>query len=96
MKEFDITYDEVEEIAKQLRAKADKMQAILDDVTTKVNEVHTDAWHSSAAEVHLNEYNTLKSKYAAFYEKVNSCADFLDNAVKAGREIDAGIQGHIN
>ena len=96
MREFDITYDEVEEIAKKLRAAADKMQAILDDVTVKVNDVHSEAWHSSAAEVHLSEYNTLKSKYSAFYEKVNSCADFLDNAVKAGREIDAGLQGQAN
>ena len=92
MKEFDISYDEVESIAKELRAKADKMQAILDDVTAKVNEVHNEAWHSSAAETHLNEYNILKSKYASFYEKVKACADFLDNAVKTGREIDSSVQ----
>jgi uncharacterized protein YukE len=96
MKEFDISYDEVEQIANALRSKADKMQAILDDVTSKVNEVHNEAWHSSAAEIHLNEYNVLKSKYAAFYEKVKGCADFLDKAVKAGREIDAGIQNQAN
>ncbi len=96
MKEFDITYDEVEQIAKDLRARADKMQAILDDVTSKVNEVHSEAWHSSAAEAHLAEYNTLKSKYANFYEKVIACADFLDNAVKAGREVDASIQNQAN
>ncbi len=92
MKEFDISYDEVENIAKELRAKANKIQAILDDITSKVNSVHTEAWHSSAAENHLNDYNALKSKYANFYEKVNACADFLDNAVKAGREIDASVQ----
>ena len=96
MREFDISYDEVEQIAKDLRAKADKMQAILDDVTSKVNEVHSEAWHSSAAEIHFNEYNVLKSKYADFYEKVKNCADFLDNAVKAGREIDTSIQNQVN
>ena len=92
MKEFDISYDEVENIAKELRAKANKIQAILDDITSKINGVHTEAWHSSAAENHLSDYNALKSKYANFYEKVNACADFLDNAVKAGREIDASVQ----
>ena len=96
MKEFDISYDEVESIARELRAKADKMQAILDDVTVKINEVHSEAWHSSAAEAHLNEYNTIKNKYVNFYEKVNACADFLDAAVKAGREVDAGVQNQIS
>ena len=91
MKEFDISYEEVEKIASDLRSRADKMQAILDDITLKVNEVHSEAWHSSAAEVHLNEYNSLKSKYAVFYDKVISCADFLDKAVTAGREIESGI-----
>ena len=96
MKEFDISYDEVESIARELRAKADKMQSILEDVTVKINEVHNEAWHSSAAEVHLNEYNTIKNKYASFYDKVNACADFLDSAVKAGREVDAGVQNQIS
>ena len=96
MKEFDISYDEVEKIAGDLRSKAEKMKSILEDITLKVNEVHSEAWHSSAAEIHLNEYNTLKSKYSAFYEKVISCADFLDKAVIAGREIEAGITNSTN
>ena len=96
MREFDISFDEVEKIASDLRSRAEKMKAILDDITLKVNEVHSEAWHSSAAEVHLSEYNVLKGKYASFYEKVNSCADFLDKAVTAGRELEAGITSSSN
>ena len=96
MKEFDISYDEVEKIASDLRSRAEKLKGILDDVTLKVNEVHNEAWHSSAAEMHFNEYNSLKSKYAAFYEKVINCADFLDKAVEAGREIEAGLANNAN
>ena len=96
MREFDISYDEKEKIASDLKSRAEKMKAILDDITLKVNEVHSEAWHSSAAEVHLNEYNTLKSKYASFYEKVTACAEFLDKAVAAGREIEAGITSSSN
>ena len=96
MKEFDLSYDEVEKIASDLRARAEKMKGILDDVTLKINEVHNEAWHSSAAEAHFNEYNVLKSKYASFYEKVTGCADFLDKAVTAGREIEAGMGANNN
>ena len=96
MKEFDISYDEVENIAKELRARADKLQSILDDVTVKVNEVHNNAWQSNTAEMQLNEYNTLKSKYSAFYDKIKACADFLDNTVKSGREVDLGVQKEVN
>ena len=96
MREFDISFDEVEKIASDLRSRAEKMKSILDDITVKVNEVHSDAWHSSAAEVHLNEYNALKSKYSSFYEKVKGCAEFLDKAVTAGREIEAGLNNPTN
>lgn len=96
MSEFNITFEEVERIAKDLRSRADKIQAILDDVTSKINSVHNDAWQSSAAETHLNEYNVLKAKYASFYEKVIDCAGFLEDAAKAGRETDTGIQNALN
>lgn len=96
MTEFSITFEEVEKIAADLRARANKMQAILDDVTSKINAVHNDSWQSSAAETHLNEYNVLKSKYASFYEKVIDCAEFLEQAAKAGRETDSGIQSALS
>ena len=96
MKEFDISYDEVEKIAEQLRTKSSKLKSILDDISTKINEVHTQAWNSAAAENHLREYNSLKAKYANFYEKVTNCADFLDKAVAAGRELEIGINKTSN
>ena len=96
MREFDISYDEVESIAKELRSKADKMQSILEEVTAKVNNVQNNAWQSETAQMYITEYNTLKGKYASFYDKVKTCADFLDNAVRSGREIDLGVQKQVN
>ena len=96
MSEFNISFEEVEKIAKDLRDRANKIQAILDDVTSKIDAVHNDAWQSSAAETHLNEYNVLKSKYSSFYEKVIDCASFLEDAAKSGRETDTGIQNALN
>ncbi len=95
MSEFSITFEEVEKIAADLRGRANKMQAILDDVTAKINAIHNEAWQSEAAETHLAEYNALKAVYSSFYEKVTECAKFLDDAVTAGRETDAGIQGAL-
>lgn len=92
MSEFSITFEEVASISKKLRTHADKMRNILEDVTSKVNSVHADAWQSAAATSHLEEYNTLKTKYQSFYGEVIKCADFLDEAVEASRQTDTNIQ----
>lgn len=96
MSEFSITFEEVAEISKRLRNHADRMQNILEDVTSKINLVHSDAWQSAAATSHLDEYNVLKSKYQSFYGEVIKCADFLDDAVEASKATDASVQNATN
>lgn len=93
--EFSITYERVSEISKNLRKNADSMLNILEEVTERINSVHSNYWESSAATEHLNQYNTLKLKYDAFYQEVIKMADFLDNAVSANQEADTSVQNAI-
>lgn len=92
MSEFSITFEEVASISKKLRTHADKMRNILEDVTSKINSVHADAWQSAAATSHLDEYNALKTKYQSFYGEIIKCADFLDETVEASKQTDTSIQ----
>ena len=96
MKNFSITLEEVSEISKKLKGHADKMQNILEDVTSKINTVHADVWQSAAATTHLDEYNALKSKYQTFYGEIIKIAEFLDNTVSSTSSNESIIQNAIN
>ncbi|MBQ9834417.1 MAG: WXG100 family type VII secretion target [Bacilli bacterium] len=96
MGNFSITLEQVAEIAKKLKKHADKMQNILEDVTSKINTVHADVWQSAAATTHLDQYNDLKSKYQSFYDEIIKIAKFLDDIVSGTISTEINIQNALN
>lgn len=87
-----VTYEQIEEIANNLRTYSKNMSDILTDITTEMNKVGQDGvWSGEAAESVKAEFSSLNAKFSTFYDTVNDCATHLDVVVNNYRSVDTAI-----
>lgn len=89
-----LTYDQIRNIAEQLRSKSSSMKTILDNVTAQFNKIGDDSvWGGTAAEAKRAEFKSLAEKFDDFTEAINSCVNYLIKTVELYQSLDSKIQG---
>ena len=90
-----ITPEDLRSSASQIRTRIAKMKDNLDAASNEMTKTQS-SFESSAADTLRTQYETLKSKFGTFYEKMEDYAKFLDNTASEYETTDANIKKAAN
>jgi len=95
MSNLDIKTTIVREKALEIKNKINNMKNILEEITKEIGKVPS-SYAGRGADAFMNQYNALKPNFDAFYNKVETHANFLINTANRYEETDINIEKQAN
>lgn len=89
----EISYEEVRNIAMQIKSSADRVQEILNRVDQEMSGKigSGEVWSSQASRSFYQTFKELSARFESFYQELVRYSQFLNSTVTAYEENDARI-----
>ncbi len=87
-----LTYEGINQIANDLKSKANDMNTTLNEIKGQMNKIGQDSvWSGTAASKDKEEFDKLSKKFPEFYDAVKNCSDYLLKIVERYQAVDKAI-----
>ena len=81
-------YEGARNYANAVKANADNIMAIFDDIDGIMNTLYSSNWSSTGASDARDRYNDIRKNYEVFYEKVVAMKNHVYRITAANEEAD--------
>lgn len=89
-----LSYNQITDIAEDLKNSASQMETLLNEIKTLFNKVGTDeVWSGTAASTTKAKFDQLSAKFPEFYTAINDCHTYLMSVVENYKSVDRGVMG---
>lgn len=88
-------YEGARNCADAIKANADNIMGIFDEIDGIMNNLYGSNWESSGAQGARDRYNEIRKNYEVFYEKVVAMKNHIYNVTAANEEADAAASQNI-
>lgn len=97
MAEFKQTdYGTARSLADNIKASAEKIMSIFENVDQSMRMLYGDAWQSTGADVTEGRYQEIRKNYEVFYQKVIDMHQHVHNATNLYEQSDATVSSSIS
>lgn len=93
-----LTYEDMEAIASELKTSSETMESILNEVKGEFENIgDEETWAGTAASATREKFDELSQKFPEFVEAVESCYTYLTQvAMPNYKAVDEAITGQLN
>lgn len=88
-------YEHARGTADAIKANADEIMNIFNDVDSSMNQLYGANWESCGADNAKNRYNEIRKNYEVFYEKVVTMKNHIYNVTAANEEADSAASSKV-
>ena len=88
-------YERARATADAVKANADEIMNIFNDVDSTMNQLYGANWESSGAENAKDRYNEIRKNYQVFYDKVVAMKNHIYSVTAANEEADAAASNTV-
>lgn len=82
--------------ADAVKANADNIMSIFNDIDGVMDNLYANNWQSSGADTARDRYNQIRANYEVFYEKVIAMKNHIYRVTAANEEADAAASQTIS
>ena len=88
-------YEGARNYANAVKANADNIMDIFNDIDATMNTLYSNNWSSTGAEDARSRYNTIRKNYEVFYEKVVAMKNHIYRITATNEEADKAANAAV-